>query len=238
MTDQATFPATLRELTAEELQLVAGGWAQSSQDLYGGDIYVTAWGYDTDSSWFGTGDEDYPDGSGGGGDNPYEFTFANDDAPCKQGAALKIGNHLHGLESTIGKYEFGALIVQNADGTYGALDNGINTSYSAHMARLTPPEGTDYSQILGIVQNQPYDTSLSGFNSNYLNRYPSDGDWMALETLAEYGADAARLSIFITDPWGTTREFKLSDKALYQAMNDSQRLQGGNLPPETVPCGS
>ena len=102
---------------------------------------------------------------------------------------------------------------------------------------ISPPDPsfTDYSSVHGIIQNQPWNDN--NIWANYLNRYPSGQDWIALERLANLGADPTNLSIFITDPWGDTREFKLADRSIYEAMNDSERMAEQNLPPKTTDCG-
>lgn len=177
-------------------------------------------------------------GDGGNPSSPYEYFIAHEDASCAKGAALNLGNHFHNvLEVSVGKYEFASIITRNADGTYGALNGGIHTDFEPSIVTLDGLEGTDFSLVVGIVQNQPFDTDVDRWADNYFNKYPSDGDWGALDELVRRGADPSRLSIFITDPWGVTREFKLTDKSMYQAMNDSQRLAGENLPPATTACG-
>ena len=126
--------------------------------------------------------------------------------------------------------------MKGADGLYGPLGGGIHTDYSPNYVNLTPDSTfADYGNVHGIVQNQPWNDQ--NLWNNYLNRYPSPQDWIALERLANLSANPANLSIFITDPWGDTREFKLADRSIYEAMNDLQRLNGQNLPPKTTACG-
>ena len=85
--------------------------------------------------------------------------------------------------------------------------------------------------------NHPYDHSIDGANENCVDRYPSGRDWQALDVLVRGGANAATLSIFILDPFGDLREFRYSDRALYDfGMSRQQRLDGDNLPPETQGC--
>lgn len=82
---------------------------------------------------------------------------------------------------------------------------------------------------------------------NHVNRYPSgnagssSGDWAVLDGLVNppssvLGADPNNLSIYIVDPWGTTREFKYSDKDACQNMSDLDRKQGENLPGAAQDC--
>ena len=63
------------------------------------------------------------------------------------------------------------------------------------------------------------------------NRYPSEGDWEAAEQLVSLGAPADELSLYIIDSFGELREFKYSDRAIYEDLTQGQKQSGFNLPP-------
>lgn len=76
---------------------------------------------------------------------------------------------------------------------------------------------------------------------NQISRYPATRDWVALDELANppagtIPADPENLSTFVTDAFGTTREFRYADRHIYESMTDLQRITGENLPAETQDC--
>ena len=163
-----------------------------------------------------------------------DFLVTNDDATCEDGAAVNAGQDISGLLQTEGQYEFTGLLVQNSDGSFGLSQNEISTNYSATFSSFDSL--LNYSSAFGVVHNHVYNTSIDHNNDNFLNRYPSAGDWQSLDLLVHGGANPGNLSIFILDPFGTLREFNYSDRSFYESMTDQQRLNGDNLPAETHAC--
>lgn len=220
-------------LTDEELMLVAGG----------GDIYV--YGHpDPDPGMPDPQDGDPYDGLGGGGGggssdpNHEEYQFHDRD-DCKNGEALHVGNQIKSLQNSVtnqygntGHVELGGIMVQGSDGLYGLTDDGIQTSHNDSYATLSLP--SDKSSVVGIIHNHPYDSS--GTNINYINMYPSVDDWNHLDQLVQSGANPAKLSFYVVDPFGTTREFKYTDEAKYKALSDADKVRGDELPQAAVDC--
>lgn len=141
------------------------------------------------------------------------------------------------------RYEYGATLVRNPDGSVGAHAEGIHTSHSPNYARLSVP--TDRSTIVGTVHNHPLATLPShiyGQNNvvfyNANQRYPSNQDWDILDAQVLRGADPNNLSVFILDGFGTLREFKYSHKDRYKSQTDQQRVNGEELPDPTNGCPS
>ena len=158
-----------------------------------------------------------------GGTNPIEHSH-NMDAASSSESALQISDRIQGISASE-NYEYGAMIVANADGTFGAANDGIHTDYSSSNVSLGTVD--DYSSVVGIVHNHPWDTS--NFYDNLADRYPSTADWAALDQLVSNGANPNNLSIFILDGFGNLREFKYSDKAIFINMSLSDKWNGVNL---------
>ena len=177
----------------------------------------------------------HPDDGGAGGDEGAtntDFSVTNDDAICQDGAAVNAAAAISSLVNTVGNFEFSGLLVQNSNGTFGLSQNELSTRYSTDSSSF---DGlSSYSSSYGIVHNHAFDDS--NYNANFLNRYPSSGDWAALDLLVAGGANPNNLSVFILDPFGDLREFSYTDKALYESMTDSQRYADENLPSETQGC--
>jgi hypothetical protein len=168
-----------------------------------------------------------------------DFPFSTDE-PCDHGAAKKIGEAMNSLTEVVGKVEFSAYVYHNPDGTYGAYDDKVYTSMSPSFSSF--PRLIDYSNVRGMHHLHPWNSSTSSDPYiNYINRYPGPEDWDGIEELANpmdgaVPADPNSLSIYITDPWGETREFRYQDRHIYEQMTDAQRIAGDNLPPPVADC--
>jgi hypothetical protein len=161
-----------------------------------------------------------------------DFIIPNDDAACQDGAAVNASEAIEGLLGAEGNFEFVGLLVENGDGTFGLSQNEVSTLYDTLNSAFDAL--SDYSSAYGVVHNHAFNDS--NYNENFLNRYPSSGDWDALDILVQGGADPNSLSLFIRDPFGVLREFSYSQKALYEGMTDQERYNGENLPEETQGC--
>lgn len=223
----------MRMLTNNELDLIAGGFTNGYDD----EIVVT--GYRRYDATFWTPDP-YSGGGGGGGNGSAgaasntDYVVSNDDAPCENEAAIAAGAQIQGIVNTVGSFEFTGLLGLNPNGTYGLLDNELSTTFSTTDSSFDPRDS--YADVFGIIHNHP--PNPSNYSENFLNRYPSDADWDALQTLINGGANPNNLSLFIIDPFGTMREFNWNDRQLFKNMTDSQRydLNGPNLPAATKAC--
>lgn len=137
-------------------------------------------------------------------------------------------------------YEYGAVLVNNPDGSVGAHDGGIHTNFSRTHASLSAPQ--DRSTIVATVHNHVYASTTSQANGrntvsyNAEQRYPSPQDWDNLEAQVSRGADPNNLSVFILDGFGTLREFKYADKDKYESQTEQQRVNGEDLPEPTSGC--
>ncbi len=179
------------------------------------------------------------DGDGGGNDTTTTKLQFSDVDTCAEGAAKKIGQHIRDLKSCVGDYEFGTYLVRTPTNSYGAHENGIYTSHSPSYAGL--PRLLDYSAVEGTVHNHVWNPSTEQPHMNYINRYPGPEDWGGLDEMVSptngaIPADPQKLSVYITDPWGVTREFRYADRDLYEQMDDPARIDGDNLPEEVREC--
>jgi hypothetical protein len=181
-----------------------------------------------------------PELGGGGEQIPYEDYEFEDDQSCDHGAAKKIGQKIAELVQSVGRYEFGTYVSRNIDGSFGAHDNKIHTNFDPGFVGM--PRLNDYSSIRGTIHNHTWSSDTANDpNRNFISRYPSGRNWAGLEELVNPSngaspADPNLLSVFITDPWGTTREFRYLDRTIYEQMTDSQRVTGENLPPPGQDC--
>lgn len=214
-----------------------GMWIQYGGYTYAGPegpvIVGTTWAY---YSWNSGGGGTYVGGLGGGGGQVavHEYEFHEEDAPCENEAAMNVSEGIQGLVGTEGNFEFTGLLTSNSDGTYGLLNDQLTSLHNEDFSSFA--NLGDYSDIYGFIHNHPFNDS--NYNANFLNQYPSDRDWEALDLMAANGADPTHLSVFILDPFGVLREFQYSDKATYQAMTDTQRYQSQSLPQPTTACQS
>src|SRR5258707_607959 len=147
----------MRELTDFELALVSGGYG--CEEASGEEINICGYPPPDPPSYPPSppppGSYEPPVGSppssGGGGTGGGSATPVGDhpkDCGSQAGAAVGIANHVMGiaagsgppspLETATGKtwqdVEFTAIIVRNADGSYGALNDKIYSDDSASMA--------------------------------------------------------------------------------------------------------
>ncbi len=127
--------------------------------------------------------------------------------------------------------EFGALVVQNSDGTFGAHNNNFFTSDRPNFVAISAP--SDATSVQGIWHNHPSSGNVSGSSGNY----PSSGtdgrgDWNALQAIKDrFGANDPSFdpAIWITGPDGETREFRLSDRAMFESLTDAEIDAGVGL---------
>ena len=197
---------------------------------------------------------------GGGGSNtgsspPEKVADHPQDCGTDDGAAVQVAKHVMGVPPGAGpsdplitpggsnwtQVEFGAVIVRNADGSYGALNDAIYSNDSPSQAHLPSFEGSD---AVGIWHNH---STRGDPDQQMTDRYPSSypdsrGDWDALQRLHDAVAPNNpnfNPSLWITGPDGITREFKLSDRASYESLTPDQMKAGEGLDgtERTQSCG-
>lgn len=74
-----------------------------------------------------------------------------------------------------------------------------------------------------------------------LNQYPSGGDWNVLQSIGDnYGPRTGDYnpSLYLIDPFGVIREFKLSDRSAVEALDDAQMQAGVGLAERTISSSS
>ena len=203
-----------------------------------GDIIINGYRY-----WWNTGGG----GGGGGGNNSntneqegsgpsspatYSFTY---DGLCGDAVAAEIADDLLNKTKAYG-WEYGATIVRNVNGTFGAFNDVFYTSFSTiEVHHPAPRDGS----VVGTVHTHPEIKNAVNYWDNYEYRYPSLTDWAQADKLVEEGgASADKLSVYIVDWLGVVREFKYVDKAIYLALQPYEKINGKALPAPTQGCSA
>lgn len=229
-------------------------------DQEGEDIVITGRRLrDTDDDSGSTGgDTGYTGWSSGGGDGGGSGSggLASPVAPhpedcgTEDGAAVQVARHVKGelpagvagppgnpLTTPSGndytKVEFGAVIVRNADGTYGAMNDTI---YSNDLPdRVNMAIGSGHA-VQGFWHSHPVRGSQG---QQMLDRYPSEFDWQQLAGLAGKMGVVLNPSVWVMGPDGVTREFKLSERAYFESLDDPAKVKGEGLDgrERTQSCG-
>lgn len=201
-------------------------------------------GSEWDGEGGGTGGETggYTAGGGGGGPTGPTATPAeqhSQDCGTEDGAAVQVAKHVIGalpagvsgppdpVTTSAGTdwtaVEFGAVIVRNADGSFGALNNMIYSSNQPNYVAL--PSGIG-QPVQGLWHSHP---TRDGPNQWAIDRYPSSGDWSGLARVAGQAGAAADPSLWITGPDGVTREFSLSERSYFESLaTDSTKMVNGD----------
>lgn len=121
--------------------------------------------------------------------------------------------------------EFGAVIVRNADGSYGALNDAIYSNAAPGYVHTPDFAGTNAQ---GIWHNHP---DRGDDRQDAIDSYPSASnqgqrsDWDVLQDLKDAVAPNDPTfdpSLWIMGPDGVTREFKLSERALLENLSPDQ----------------
>lgn len=206
---------------------------------------------DDDGGWTGGGygDGSYGDSPGGdvgdggtgtdlGGSSAEKVAGHTEKCGTDDGAAVQVAKHVMGTAPDAGppnplltsngfdwtQVEFGAIISRNAaDGRFGALNDAIYSNGMPGYAHLPSLAGSD---AVGIWHNHP---RRGNEGQQDIDRYPSSAagrdDWDALQGLKDTVAPNDPNfdpSLWITGPDGTTREFKLSERAYYESLTSEQ----------------
>ena len=117
------------------------------------------------------------------------FHFTNVHSASKNAAALAIGSDIKNLLTSKGQYEYGGMISKLPDGSYDLYGNDLSTIFSSGDDAFD--NLPSYSEVVGLLHNHVADTS--NYMSNFLQRYPSQRDWEALDIMASKGADSNNL---------------------------------------------
>lgn len=216
----------------EEQEIVVTG------DPYSGRSYT--WDGGSGGSGATGGGHSGHSGNGGGGGSAAPVEQHAQDCGTKDGAAVQVAKHVKGeLPSGVSgppdpvttssgndwtKVEFGAVIVRNPDGSFGALNNMIYSSNQATYAALPASSG---HPVQGIWHSHPL---RGGVEQQAIDRYPSPGDWASLARIGGQAGAAADPSIWLMGPDGITREFRLSERSTFENLSADQMKQGQGLP--------
>jgi hypothetical protein len=219
------------------------------------DIVITGWRPTSDLDyWDGSGDGG-AGGSGGGSSSGSSAGTAvaqhTQDCGTDDGAAAQVAKHVMGtlppgvsgpvdpLTTSSGndwtKVEFGAVIVRNPDGSYGSLNDAIYSSNQASWVGLPDSAG---QPVQGIWHSHPVRDDPQ---QRAIDRYPSSADWAALARIGTQPGAVPDPSIWITGPDMITREFKLSERAYFETLDDDvgKMVEGEGLAGKerTQSCG-
>lgn len=179
------------------------------------------------------------DGGGGTGGLAAPVAAHPQDCGTEDGAAVQVAKHVKGeppvgvagppdnpLKTPSGndytKVEFGAIIIRNADGTYGALNDTI---YSNDL-----PDRVTMSFSVGpAVQGFWHSHPTHGLPPQMKDNYPSPFDWGSLAGMAGKTGVVSDPSAWIMGTDGITREFKLSERAYFEGLSDAKKANGEGL---------
>jgi hypothetical protein len=179
---------------------------------------------------------------GGGGTGPTATPAEQHTQDCgsEDGAAVQIAKHVTGelpagvagppdrVTTSAGndwtQVEFGAVIIRNSNGTFGALNDMIYSSNQQTYAAV--PSGVG-QPVQGLWHSHP---TRGGDSQQAIDRYPSLDDWASLARVASQAGAAANPSLWIMGPDGVTREFSLSERSYFESLStdtDTSRMVKG-----------
>lgn len=172
------------------------------------------------------------------------------DCGTEDGAAAQVGKHVKGelpagvagppnnpLTTPSGndytKVEFGAVIVRNADGTYGAMNDTIYSNDLPDRVNMAISSG---HAVQGFWHSHPV---RGDAGQRMIDNYPSSFDWGQLAGMAGKLGVVLDPSVWIMGSDGITREFKLSERAYFEGLEDPAKAKGEGLDgrERTQSCG-
>lgn len=160
--------------------------------------------------------------------DPIEFCdAASDNAAVSLRDAIKDDPNDHRKEHV-------ALIFRDSRGVIMTSPLFEGTDRSANVGAAVNwliSQGFPTGSITGLVHNHDRDYYGRTEDEERLNRYPSDIDWAAAQSIIGLGADPGIFRHYIVDTNGQMREFDYDDRALYEALSLQQKINGRELPP-------
>jgi len=161
------------------------------------------------------------------GDDENEPDEGDEEEPCmlEEDDVANIVKQGIAQASDSGRYEYGAVLVEDDDGRKSIYQDIIRSDGQDDEVSLPYPG--DGSEI-GIVHNH---TNLEPGNiDDRINRYPSDNDWNAAETLiTNSNLVASNFTLYIIDTQGVMRAYPYTDRAAIQGLSESQKRSGVQL---------
>lgn len=127
-----------------------------------------------------------------------------------------------------------ALIFRDSRGiiTTSPLFEGTDRSANVSAAvNWLISQGHPTGNITGLVHNHDREFYGRTEDEERLNRYPSDADWQAAQSLIGLGADPGIFRHYIVDTNGRMREFDYDDRGSYKSLSLQQKIDGRDLPP-------
>lgn len=234
----------MRQLSNEELELVAGGIPTLDR------VVVTATGFygNMGYTWMGHAtteinvSESYwgEGGGGSGGEAPPEL-------PCKSQEPWMIDNYLDQIASTVtrtikampdyNRREYISLAYRDTDGvirwTEPVAGAANGQSATIDLAAL----GITGFQLLGVIHNHPRDVYSSSAAEEAINRFPSNNDWATADQIIQAGASITSLQLYVIGPDGGLRQYPYADKNNFLNPNVNSRPPGKSSEILTaVPC--
>lgn len=170
-------------------------------------------------------------GGGGGPAEPPTHEFSHSDScSTEDGAAAQVAGTIMATDDTGPNLfdwttaEYVATITEKEPGVFGAYSNNAYSQGELSNASMTAPDTS--TAVRGIVHNHPL-----ALGEQLGQRYPSRGDWDALDRLHErYGAAQGNFdpAIWILDSFGVTRRFARSERAHFDSLsaNDREAREG------------
>lgn len=248
----------MRELTFLELSLISGGYGECEGDGEESDICVIGHPPDLPNyppptplppSW------GPPPEYGGGGGGP---TPPPPPPPCEptDGKAIDFARDTIDPTFPYGPIDPSGFTPTNPSWLHAEIIGFVGpggqigpTVINVGTGGWSPNFGNHVGDVQGFVHNHPpyvhNGTEYVSGSTQYLNdnRYPSTGDWNVLQAIANhYGPINGNYnpSIYLVDPFGTLREFKLSERAAIEGLSATDRQNGVGLAgrePSPPTCG-
>lgn len=220
----------MRELTLDELELVAGG--------DNSDIVVTGNPGDY-GDWGDFGDYgDYGDGGGGGGGGDSGPT--EPPAPTFQGENC-ANNSLHSATDAAGdtnSREHLGIVYQDASG-YHTSPLFTGDSQGVHINQVTDwmtANGVAFSSVVSLFHNHDSNEYGTSDDEAAVNRYLSTNDWNTADYFVNHGADANNFTMALEDTDHVMRDFSYSDQAQTRNLSTQQKIDGAHLPGHAPSC--
>ena len=180
-------------------------------------------------------------GEGGSGGSGFAVSVAQHTQDCgtEDGAAVQVANKVKGalppgvsgpvdpVKTSTGndwtKVEFGAIIVKNSDGSFGALNDTI---YSNNLPNKVQIQYNTAQPVQGLWHSHSGADVSS--DQRLIGRYPSLDDWDMLDRIKAGAGAVSDPSLWIMDAFGTTREFKFSERDYFKNLhNEATKMKEG-----------
>lgn len=229
----------MRVLTEKEKELLTGGAVTLDTITVTACYFDYDFGYNFDL-WNDPWDYTYYDnssGGGSGGDPVYDCNTSDPtaaetytDAKAAELARAIIAQANHRSVEYLGfiyRDEHGVL---RSSQLFGGTGDHVSVNFEAL--------GFPVSQIVGVVHNHDDYHYGQNYQSEQINRMPSQGDWNTADALVAAGADPNVLSFYLLDTADSFREFNYVDKSRWASSGNVVRTSaspGATISKTAVP---